>query len=185
MRIAGRGVGRWTVACLLLCDCGARVVVPLGTDTPDAAGADTAREASTADVADAPPCAPPQMPCDGVCADLATDVTHCGACGRRCPAGAVCTGGACGAIGCAGGELRCQGLCVAVAADNANCGACGRVCRSGDACIDGACQLVCPSGQALCAGRCADLRTDVYDCGACGRACAPGQVCQLGMCGGR
>jgi alpha-tubulin suppressor-like RCC1 family protein len=45
--------------------------------------------------ADAGPACEVGTACDGVCRDLATDLAHCGACGRACGAGELCDEGAC------------------------------------------------------------------------------------------
>jgi hypothetical protein len=40
-------------------------------------------------------CPSGMTPCSLRCVNLRTDPLHCGACGRTCPEGAVCTDGAC------------------------------------------------------------------------------------------
>lgn len=76
--------------------------------------------------------------CDGVCQDVATDVSHCGGCGQACPTPV-------------GARVRCEdGGCVfvCVAADGApeevdptanprHCGACGNRCP--EDCFESAC----------------------------------------------
>ncbi|MFO0571832.1 MAG: hypothetical protein U0263_39780 [Polyangiaceae bacterium] len=58
----------------------------------------------------------------GGCKDLSKDAQSCGACGRRCPTGFVCTSGQCvcdqaadcnaGSVGtCVGGVCSCNTLC--------------------------------------------------------------------------
>ncbi|MEZ4468153.1 MAG: hypothetical protein R3F43_27910 [bacterium] len=76
--------------------------------------------------------------CDGVCRDVASDLVHCGGCGRACPTPV-------------GARVRCEaGACVfvCVAADGApeqvdptsnprHCGACGNRCA--EDCFESAC----------------------------------------------
>lgn len=44
---------------------------------------------------DQSPCADSETACDGVCADLNTDVDNCGACGNECDSGEMCAAGEC------------------------------------------------------------------------------------------
>lgn len=44
-------------------------------------------------------CAPPAVACGSACAVLATDDSHCGACGNRCSTDETCTAGTCLAAG--------------------------------------------------------------------------------------
>lgn len=122
-------------------------------------------------------CPAGQVACDGVCVSPATDVTHCGGCGRTCGVGQVCAGGVCT---CPEGMLGC-GACVDPAADSNNCGGCGVVCPSGSTCQDGQCS--CVRGRVNCGGECVNVRTDGNNCGMCGTVCEAGQVCSAGRCG--
>jgi hypothetical protein len=83
-------------------------------------------------------CAAGQTNCSGVCRDLQNDNTNCGLCGRVCPAGQVCSLGAC-SVSCAAGQTNCSGVCRDLTSDNNNCGACGRACSAGQACASGTC----------------------------------------------
>jgi hypothetical protein len=132
------------------------------------------------DVAGPPPtitCPPGQALCGDRCFDLQRDNTSCGACGRSCPAGTVCTAGACA---CAGGQTMCGGACVDTATSAAHCGGCGKACASNQTCTDGACR--CNAGLTSCQGACADISADAAHCGGCGQPCARGTVCAGGTC---
>jgi len=135
---------------------------------------------------------------DGCEVNLQADNNNCGACGRTCAAGQVCSSGACTAT-CASPLTTCGTLAAAYCAntsnDPANCGACGRACALTNAtasgCAAGACTvLTCATGFGNCDGVAAngcetDLNTTVSSCGACGRACAlanAGETCTAGAC---
>jgi DNA-binding beta-propeller fold protein YncE len=66
-------------------------------------------------------CASDEALCGRTCATLATDPANCGACGRACGEGQVCTAGDC------------------VFGTAQNCGALGRTCVSGERCASGDC----------------------------------------------
>lgn len=68
--------------------------------------------------------------CDGVCVDLATDVTSCGACGVRCGPAQLCAAGVC-VDRCGPGTLECGSACIDPMTDPDNCGRCGHECPSG------------------------------------------------------
>jgi len=132
-----------------------------------------------------PACATGQVRCDGECADVASNATHCGRCGNTCLATQTCRAGACAdEEPCPAGQQRCRGACVDTAGDASNCGACGNACPAGRACAAGACIIApaCPAGLTACANACVDTQTDPNHCGACGRACAAGQPCASGAC---
>jgi hypothetical protein len=100
--------------------------------------------------------------CGGVCVDLRSDPSNCGACGLACPAGIGCLAGSCvplvqncalaleGAT-CALGQASaipgycCGGQCVDLETNNANCGGCAATCPSGTNC-DGSGECIGPDG---------------------------------------
>ena len=175
----------WLVGAFLTAGCSSDPVV---SAAPDAGSA--APDAGAVDVVDAgPSCSPSQLVCNGVCVNAQTDNAHCGACGRACAAGQVCSLGAC-ATTCAPSLTACAGSgdsgvgasCVDLANDRLHCGACGAACPAGNICVNRSCQVSCPAGQAQCGGACVDLRTSNAHCGACGTACAPGTACAAGVC---
>jgi hypothetical protein len=67
------------------------------------------------------------------CVDLQTSFANCGACGRSCAAGQVCSGGTC-RTSCPSGTVNCTGDCVTaygtstIPLENYNCGMCGQAC---------------------------------------------------------
>ncbi len=67
------------------------------------------------------------------CVNTQTSFSNCGACGRSCAAGQVCSGGACRAS-CPSGTISCTGDCVptysttTIPLENYNCGTCGQAC---------------------------------------------------------
>jgi hypothetical protein len=164
--------------------------------------------ADAGDAADAIVCATGESLCDGVCKPLADDPKNCGACGKTCKAGEVCSAGAC-AIACPTGQSACNGSCVSFDTDSANCGACGKTCQTGEVCSGGTCATSCGAPFTTCttggggdAGPtvdadpdasdatadgggtryCADVKNDRTDCGACGNVCPLGQQCVAGAC---
>ena len=109
--------------------------------------------------------------CGGICRDLASDITNCGACGRRCTWG-VCSSGVCGGRLNDGGDV-CDGIRVDLSRDTRNCGACGNACPVGRACVSMQCvDASCPSNR----------REDSANCGSCNNRCPAGQICDLGRC---
>ena len=131
--------------------------------------------------------------CDGGCADLKTDPTNCGACGKKCPMGAMCVQGSCQ---CGSSQTQCSGACVDTKTDATNCGKCGNLCGNDAgailgggtwACVNGTCAIQCPmldGGTGMeCSGACVDLQKDNDNCGSCGNACAAmTEQCTQGLC---
>lgn len=107
--------------------------------------------------------------CDGVCTQLASDPDHCGACGKKCQGGALCSAGQCV---CPAGSSLCDGICVTLSSDSQNCGSCGKDCGSG-VCKSGQCDC---QGGLSCGGTC--VPQGVNNCGKCGVVCAPGKICR-------
>ncbi len=147
--------------------------------------------------------------CDGSSANgcettTATDVSNCGACGRRCPAlpnaTPRCFGGACGLSSCDAGYADCDGATpngceVNTGTSTLHCGGCGRMCslpNATAACLAGTCAVgSCNAGFADCNGLAADgcevdTRNDAGHCGRCEVSCAsPGggsARCSAGAC---
>ncbi len=125
---------------------------------------------------------------NGCEANLLTSATNCGACGRVCPSGMICTAGACA---CPTGLTLCGSRCVNIASDPANCGTCTRTCPSGGngsaTCVGGMCRLACATGFGNCNGNAsdgceADLRRDLMNCGGCGVSCATTGACVASAC---
>jgi len=127
-------------------------------------------DADTTDVADGDttdgPCAVGER-CDTSCTDVNGDPANCGACGRACGDGSVCSDGLCQAA-CGAGLTSCSGACVDLTTNASHCGACGAPCETGWSCQNGQC--VCPG--MTCQGRCVDLKSDPENCGGCGYGCA-------------
>ncbi len=126
-----------------------------------------------------------EVPCSGVCADLASDTQNCGACGNACllaHAIATCAGGACELLACDPGWVDCDtdpsnGCEASLANDPSNCGACGFVCTSSCLCIAGQCGLLsCPKDKVNCPGdppcQCATQLGTNMNCNFCGDTCA-------------
>jgi hypothetical protein len=118
---------------------------------------------------------------NGCEAALQSDRNNCGACGRQCASGEVCSAGVC-TVQCQSGQSNCSGSCVNTATDRANCGTCGTACAAGRICQGGTCILSCPSGQTACGSSCVNTQTDSANCNACGNLCTGGRVCSSGMC---
>ncbi len=140
-------------------------------------------------------CPPTQTLCGGLCATLGTDPMNCGACGRVCAAGYICSMGSCSAI-CAAGLTQCGASCVNLAADTANCGACGMTCLappgSVATCVASTCGLQCMPGYGNCNGTTVDgcetaLNTTPTRCGSCTTSCpvptGGSATCSAGVCG--
>ncbi len=136
--------------------------------------------------------------CNGVCADLATDKKHCGACNSACKANAdICVAGKCYCgttakvcgigLDCVSGKCRCkpggrckgccQGdTCVAMSAQKSTlCGKGGMTCKT---CVDGnlctveSCSLgQCKIANAPSTTKCNDSRSCTYNDQCAGGKC--------------
>ncbi|MCC6649219.1 MAG: hypothetical protein IT374_27075, partial [Polyangiaceae bacterium] len=113
--------------------------------------------------------------CGNECVDKSTSPNHCGACGKKCPAGATCVNGACD---CPGGAVACGTACVDTQASQQHCGGCNKPCSAAQKCAGGTCQCL----KKDCGGACVDPDTDEKNCGDCGVACAAGATCSVGVC---
>ncbi len=134
-------------------------------------------------------------PANGCETDLSSSSQSCGACGRVCASGQICSAGTC-RTGCASGLTMCGASCVDTRASVSNCGGCGRACparnNASASCVNGACGVVCNTNFGNCDGESmngceTDLRTSTRSCGACGRTCPSGNnstaFCSMATCG--
>ena len=131
--------------------------------------------------------------------DLTSSLTHCGACGRACTAGAnasaSCTGGMCRMTcdpGFADCDMSAANGCEANLTAPTSCGACGTTCTGATplcammgttpTCVSG-----CASGEVRCGMACINTSTSVDNCGGCGTACPTranaSRTCLGGRCG--
>ncbi len=125
-------------------------------------------------------CESPEVACDQVCADLDTDASNCGECGRSCVvpnAAPSCAGGECGLASCSAGFADCD--------DNPENG-----CELAIDCVEGqACTTSCASmGAQSCADPCAPIcNLPVEICNAidddCDTVCDQGAIagCRVGV----
>jgi hypothetical protein len=130
-------------------------------------------------------------PADGCETNTQTTGAHCGACGRACPPGQVCS---CTLV-CGPGFTNCGGACVETASNPAHCGRCDNGCATPPnatrTCTGGTCGFTCTAGFADCNMNPADgcevnTQTATAHCGGCGRVCAPANAtpaCTMGVCG--
>lgn len=139
------------------------------------------------------PCRAGTFECAGRCADLLSDIEHCGSCGSACPDGADQNGfPACVNAVC---EVKCgdgpDGPFVPdLANDLNNCGACGNSCPDplgGEArCSRGVCLDPCSADRVICDNRCTypEAGSNCVGADACCPVVAEGQfpvpVVQLG-----
>ena len=127
------------------CDCpgGAAAVQVCGTDgrLGGCMCADAGEAIDTGSTTDSGACSPLQSRCNGVCVDLVSDSSNCGACNAPCAGTQICRASRCQPRdgGCAAGQMLCGAACVDVLTDNTNCGACGRVCGTSSRCVSGTC----------------------------------------------
>ncbi len=175
------------------CAAGAEKVVPAfdasaADTTSGAADAAEATADATSEAADAteaavdsgPTCEATETVCGGACVDTQTSRDHCGACGKACAAGEVCSAGAC-SLSCGGGTVKCtsggSSVCSTLASDPLHCGACGNACparaNAASVCASGTCSFACNAGYADCNAVAGDgceakLAGDVSNCGKCG-----------------
>lgn len=127
--------------------------------------------------------------CDGVCSDLTTDPSNCGACGAPCNAGEECNAGKCRPA-CTLGQTRCGDACVDLTNDPSHCGTCTTVCPvTTPLCSASACVNNCAAGQVIClvgdsgvAGACTDTTKDPKNCGGCNAACKTSEICVGSAC---
>ena len=127
-------------------------------------------------------------PANGCETDLATDISHCGACGSACffaNATGACNAGACVIVACNPGFANCDGNPANGCETNTNtsvtnCGNCGLVCNlpnAVEACVNGVCVIAgCNGSFGNCDGITANgcetnLATSVSNCGGCGIVC--------------
>jgi len=111
--------------------------------------------------------------------DLASDRAHCGACGRPCAAGMLCSARTCTTT-CAPPTVACGADCVDLAADPAHCGACGRRCPARaryalPLCRSGVCSAACEPSWGDCDGMeatgCETQLNSLAHCSACRLLC--------------
>ncbi|MSP23798.1 MAG: hypothetical protein EXR75_01270 [Myxococcales bacterium] len=126
-----------------------------------------------------------------ICVDTMSTTQHCGGCGKACPVGQVCQGGAC-LTDCAGGATKCQDankidVCVNTEVHPQHCGDCTTACPVGNVCQSGDCVTDCMGGTKKCQDAnnidmCVDTKLDIANCGLCGKICLPNEVCSKGLC---
>lgn len=198
MRSAALSVLPWlAVLSLAACGGGGGADTDAGMDVNvsrmDVATTDTpAREAAVTEVGPEGGCPAGSVRCGGVCVDVSSDVSNCGACGARCCVANVCVQGQC-ALGCSPGNTACgppvgadgclnARACVNTTVDPTNCGACGNACAAGQSCVAGACVAPCAGSTTRCGSACVDVSRSDANCGSCGNACGAGQHCVRGGC---
>ena len=147
---------------------------------------------------------PPSAPwtCGETCADLASDVEHCGACNRPCEVlngVPSCVEGRCAIGACEDGFVDCDGDptngCESDLRDPESCALCGNVCEATETCAVAGCvcaiddedeeqgALTCGELESCCpdAG-CVNFAVDPDNCGSCGNECGLGEYCCEGRC---
>jgi hypothetical protein len=119
--------------------------------------------------------------CGDTCTVVARDTQNCGACGKTCAMGEVCSQGMC-ASSCGGGTTKCGMECVDNKSDPRNCGMCGKACAANEVCMAGACASSCAMPTTKCGMACVNTQTDRTNCGMCGTTCQAGEICNAGKC---
>jgi hypothetical protein len=77
--------------------------------------------------------------CAGICVDLQSDPTNCGACGNVCSF--ICSAGVCTFLqACLSPQVFCGDMCVDLMTNPNHCGACGNACFVIETCAGGECQ---------------------------------------------
>jgi hypothetical protein len=132
-------------------------------------------------------CLPPQVWCNGRCADLSAERENCGTCGALCPEGKICRN-----TQCVSGDGENPGIPgIPRGTENP-----GTPVILGTPVMIGTTPAVpgtpvttsipgspsCSSGQTNCYGTCTDLQSDATHCGACNIKCASGKLCSAGSC---
>lgn len=82
-------------------------------------------------------CLEGQELCGGVCTDIKTSNSDCGACGQVCAGGTSCEAGKCK---CPGSLAECNGACVDTQISSQHCGDCLQACPPGKQCVSGKCE---------------------------------------------
>ncbi|MBM4376225.1 MAG: choice-of-anchor L domain-containing protein [Deltaproteobacteria bacterium] len=150
-----------------------------GNSTPSTTGGSPTTSSGAGGTADV---CPGSTLCGEACTNTNLDPLNCGACGKACAKGEVCSMGGCG-LTCLGGTTKCGDACIETKNDPKNCGECGKACADGLLCAAGTCVLSCADGGGKeCNGLCADVQNDEANCGDCGKACGPTEVCSKGQC---
>ena len=122
--------------------CGGDDSVSSPTDDAGTVDAATSHDATVDQSApDSSGCSGGTVACGGACIDTKVDPSNCGACGKVCAKGELCSAGTC-ATSCGADLTECGGdagvdLCISTKTDNANCGNCSiayvaRTSRSSD-----------------------------------------------------
>lgn len=159
-----------------------------GTATSDGSGVGSGGSSGggSADETATPPpdCAANEVVCGSVCADLDTDPSNCGQCGRSCvipQATATCQAGECAMASCDAGYSDCDGMVVSGCETPIDCQAgtlCDTTCGS-QGTVD--CTDACASaGEPVCLAPAELCNVSDDDCdGACDQGPLPG--CRVGV----
>jgi hypothetical protein len=125
--------------------------------------------------------------CDGVCTEIMSSRSNCGACGIQCENSegepGSCVDGQClcfapAVDACAFGNVR---RCTDVFTHPLHCGRCGQACSETQVCEDGSCR--CPGTSMWCSpGLCVYTGSDPYNCGGCLHECHETEICHNGNC---